>query len=79
MKERTAARGFIHPRRARNRVIAVGMGERASERASQRTRSISRATLLYAWADMAGATRPGGLDYDKARGLAHARPSLVHS
>jgi len=46
----TAARGFIHPRRARNARDRSQMGERA--------RSISRATLLYAWAVMAGVTRP---------------------
>lgn len=42
--------GFIHPRRARN--------PRNRDRIGERTCSISRTTLLYAWAVMAGVTRP---------------------
>lgn len=46
MEERSP--GFIHPRRnPRNR-----------DRIGKRTCSISRTTLLYAWAVMAGVTRP---------------------
>lgn len=70
MNERTAARFHSSATRTQSR---------NRSQIGERMRSISRTTLLYAWVVMAGTTRPGGLDYDKARGLAHTRPSLVHS